>query len=185
MGKLGAVAVILGVSGGLLVWFLCALCIDGNMGFGAGLLAGGFIWKHFDNKDKAELAEILNPPPYFFDAPLPVVWGSVLDVFHHSYVDSGISGRVMWQVVGEDDVRGVIRAKLTFQQLLGAGATARPFQRAIDVEVNLIGEEAGTKVISNYSIFSPSGNDLARDAVKKVQAAIKDSVIANKEIEGC
>ncbi|MBS1994592.1 MAG: hypothetical protein JSS83_28965 [Cyanobacteria bacterium SZAS LIN-3] len=185
MGSTGALGLVLAVVGGFLVWVVTTSFLGYGLGFVVGAGAGSFIWKHFSDKDKNELAAILNPPDQVFAAPLPVVWGSILDAFHNSYVETGATGRAMWQVVGEDDTRGIIHAKIAFHQMLGAGASAASHPRSIDAQVILTGEENGTRVKCIYSIFSPMGAGLVRDAIVKVQSAMQESIQANKEIEGC
>ncbi|MBU6450781.1 MAG: hypothetical protein KGS72_03310 [Cyanobacteria bacterium REEB67] len=72
------------VSGGLFTWIFATGFLGYTAGFMVGCIAAGMIWHHYSEKDKALLAALLDPPEEIFAAPLPVVWGSILDTFNHS-----------------------------------------------------------------------------------------------------
>jgi len=150
------------------------------LSFWVGLAAGGFTFKYFYDLDKKDLANTLNPPEEVWPVPYPVAWGSICDVLRGSGVDTGASGRSIWNIVHEDDSRGSIQAKLSFNQMLGVGRTKEVMAREIHLNVQLTAEGAATRVKCVYEVFSPMGAGMVKALVRKAQEDFKKHMEVNR-----
>jgi hypothetical protein len=86
----------------------------------------------------------------------------------------------MWNVVNEDDSRGVIQAKLVFNQMLGVGQSARTFPREIHLSIQLTAEGESTKVKCDYEMLSPSGAGMVRELIAKNQYDLRAYMEGNR-----
>ncbi|MBU6454384.1 MAG: hypothetical protein KGS72_21630 [Cyanobacteria bacterium REEB67] len=178
MGPNGALAWVLGILAFLVAGGVASLF--GPLSFPVACAAAFFTWKHFNDKDKAELAGLLNPPEETWPVALPVAWGCICDVLRGTGIETGASGRANWQIQKEDEARGFIQAKLTFNQSLGAGANTKVVSREIHLTAQLMPEGDNTKVKCTYEIFSPMGTGMVRELIRKAQIEFRSYVEANK-----
>jgi hypothetical protein len=179
MGPNGALAWVLAVVAFLVAGGVTSLFGPG-LSFPLACAAGFFTWKHFNDKDKAELATLLNPPEEIWPVSLPIAWGCISDVLRGTGVETGVSGRANWRIEKEDEARGFIQAKLAFNQSLGAGVNTKIVSREIHLIAQLSPEGDNTKVKCTYEIFSPMGTGIVRDLVRKAQIEFRCYVEANK-----
>jgi hypothetical protein len=179
MGPNGALAWVLAILAFLVVGGVTSLFLPGLSFIMAGA-AGFFTWKHFNDKDKTELATLLDPPEETWPVSLPIAWGCICDVLNGTGVETGVSGRAKWRIEKEDEARGFIQAKLTFNQSLGAGVNTKIVSREIHLTAQLTPVGDQTKVKCNYEIFSPMGTGIVRELVKKAQIEFRCYVEANK-----
>lgn len=180
MGPNGGLAWVLGILAFLVAGGVTSLFAPG-LSFILACAAGFFTWKHFNDKDKAELAALLNPPEEVWPVSVPIAWGCISDVLNGTGVETGVSGRAYWKIVREDEVRRFIQAKLTFTQSLGAGANTKIVSREIDLIAQLEPEGDNTRVKCTYEIFSPMGTGIVRELIKKAQFEFRNYVEANKD----
>lgn len=180
MGSTTALGVVLAVVVFLIVGAVWNYIFGMALSLLVALAAAGFTFKYFYDKDQKELKKLLDPEEQVWPVPFPVAWGCIADVLKRSGVETGVSGRSNWRIVEEDDSRGYIHAKLTFQQALGAGQNTRLFAREIDLVAQLTAGESTTRVKLTYDIFSPSGAGMVRDLIAKNQNDFKAYVEVNK-----
>ena len=180
MGAMTALGIPIAIVVFLIVGAVWYYFLGMDLSFWAALAAGGFTFKYFYDRDKKDLADVLNPPEEVWPVTYPVAWGSVLDVLRGSGVDTGASGRSIWNIVHEDDALGSIQAKLSFNQMLGVGRTKEVVPREIHLHVQLAAEGAATRVKCVYQIFSPMGAGMVRSLVNKAQEDFKKHMEVNK-----
>lgn len=164
----------------LVVGTIWSNLIEQSMSGMVAITAAGFVFKYFWDKDKKELAALLNPPDQVWPVPYPIAWGCIIDVLKRSGVETGVSGRSVWQVMQEDDSRGFIQAKLVFNQLLGAGEHKSTVTREIHLVVQLAAEETTTRLHFEYQMLSPSGAGVARELIKKNQDDFRTYMESNR-----
>lgn len=151
-----------------------------GLSFWAGLAAGGFTFKFFYDLDKKDLARILDPPEEVWPVTYPIAWGCITDVLKGSGVDTGVSGRSVWNIVQEDDSRGFIQAKLAFNQMLGVGQTKQIVPREIHLNIKLTAEGTSTRVKCSYEVLSPMGAGMVKELVRKAQSDFRTYMEVNK-----
>ena len=180
MGPTVVVGVALSVLAFLIAGALWYQIFGMALSFWVGLAAGGFTFKYFWDKDKAELQRILNPPDEVWTVPLPIAWGCICDVLRRSGVETGTSGRSAWTIMQEDESRGIIQAKLVFSQALGVGQNMKTVPREIYLTALLTAEAEATKVHFEYQILSPDGAGMVRELITKNQSDFKQYVELNR-----
>ena len=164
----------------LVVGTIWSNLIEQSMSGIVAMAAAGFVFKYFWDKDKKELAALLNPPDQVWPVSYPIAWGCIIDVLKRSGVETGMSGRSIWQVIQEDDSRGFIQAKLVFNQLLGAGEHKTTVPREIYLVVQLAAEQASTRLHFEYQMLSPSGAGVVRELIKKNQDDFRTYMESNR-----
>lgn len=180
MGPMTALGAVLAVVAFLLAGSFWNYIFGMSLSLWVALAAGGFTFKYFYDKDMLSLRNLLEPQEQVWPVPYPVAWGCIIDVLRRSGVETGVSGRSAWRIVQEDDTRGYIEAKLTFQQMLGVGQNSKIFAREIGLVAQLTAEETTTRVKLKYEIFSPSGAGMVRDLIQKNQNDFKSYVEVNR-----
>jgi len=180
MGAMTALGAVLAVVAFLLAGSIWYYIFGMSLSFWVALAAAGFTFKYFYDKDMESLKKLLDPPEQVWPVSYPVAWGCIIDVLKRSGVETGVSGRSSWHIVQEDDTRGYIEAKLTFQQMLGVGQNAKNFGREIGLVVQLTAQENTTRVKLQYQIFSPSGAGMVRNLIEKNQNDFKAYVEVNR-----
>lgn len=181
MGETAGLGIVLGVLAFLVGGALWYQAFGMANSFMAGLIAGGGVFGYFYWLDQKQLKDLLNPAEQVWPVPFQIAWGVILDVLKRSGVQTGVSGTSNWHVTQEDDSRGLIEARLSFQQMLGAGANARAFMREIALSIKLEPDGDKTKVKLNYQIQSESGTGMVRQLISKNQKDFQVHAIAQKE----
>lgn len=165
-------------------FFLVLFLGSGFLGNGAGLIgacvAAYFAWKHFDDKYKAGLKSLLNPPSELWPLSMPTAWSCVKDVLSTAHMETGVSGISNWRIVNEDNTKGVIQAQLSFQQALGSPTQPNIVARSIMLFALLYPEGDGTRVEIRYEILSPMGTGMVEQMIKTTQASLKHRVAIGK-----
>lgn len=165
-------------------FFLVLFIGSGFLGNGAGLIAACvaayFAWKYFDDKYKAELNALLNPPSELWPVSMPTAWSCMKDVLMTAHMLTGVSGRSNWRIVSEDNTKGVIQAQMDFQQALGSPSQSKIVNRLIVLSAQLYPEGDGTRVEIRYEILSPMGTGMVEEMIRKTQASLKHRVMIGK-----
>jgi len=151
-----------------------------DLSFWVGLAAGGFTFKYFYDMDQKDLKKLLDPPDEVWPVSYPIAWGCISDVLKRSGVETGTSGRSIWTIVQEDDSRGLIQAKLVFNEMQGIGQSSKIVPREIHLTIQLAAEGAATRAKFEYQILSPMGAGMVRKLIAKNQEDLKNYVEANK-----
>jgi len=146
-----------------------------------GSIAAWFVYKHFEKKDDEDLKQLCNPSEETWPVRLPIAFGCIVDVLKSSGIAIGASGAHKWKPDKEDQERGIIEARLDFQEMLGAGPSARTFSRSIILIVELTPEGDSTKVKMKYDVFSPNGAGTVRQIIERTQTSLRNSMEQNKE----
>lgn len=180
MGSMTALGIFLAVVVFLLAGSIWNAIFGMSLSLWVALAAGGFTFKYFYDKDMESLKKLLEPEEQVWPVPYPIAWGCIIDVLKRSGVETGVSGRSSWRIVQEDDSRGYIEAKLTFQQMLGVGQNSKAFGREIGLVAQLTAQENTTKVKLQYQIFSPAGAGMVRNLIEKNQNDFRAYVEVNR-----
>jgi hypothetical protein len=180
VGAKSGLGIVVGVLAFLVAGALWYEFFGMDLSFWVALAAGYFTFRHFNTQDMNDLKRLLNPPEEVWPVRYPVAWGCIMDVLKKSGVETGVSGRSMWNVVNEDDSRGVIQAKLVFNQMLGVGQSARTFPREIHLSIQLTAEGESTKVKCDYEMLSPSGAGMVRELIAKNQYDLRAYMEGNR-----
>jgi len=151
-----------------------------DLSFWVALAAGGFTFKYFYDIDKKSLKQLLDPPDEVWQVSYPIAWGCISDVLKRSGVETGTSGRSNWTIVQEDDSRGLIQAKLVFNEMQGIGQSSKIVPREIHLTVQLIAEGTATRAKFEYQIMSPMGAGMVRKLIAKNQEDLRAYVEVNK-----
>jgi len=146
-----------------------------------GTIAAWFVYKYFEKKDDEDLKQLCNPPEETWPVRLPIAFGCVVDVLKSSGIAIGASGAHKWKPDKEDQERGIIEARLDFQEMLGGGASARTFARTIILKVELTPEDSNTRVKMQYEVFSPNGAGTVRELIARTQTSLRNNMEQNKE----
>lgn len=165
-------------------FFLVLFIGSGFLGNSAGLIAACvaayFARKYFDDKYKAELNVLLNPPSELWMVPMPTAWSCIKDVLMTAHMQTGVSGTSNWRIVHEDNTKGIIQAQMTFQQALGSPSQPNIVVRSIMLTAQLYPEGDGTRVESKYEILSPMGTGMVEQMIRTTQASLKHRVMIER-----
>lgn len=165
-------------------FFLVLFIGSGFLGNGLGLMgacvAAYFAWKHFDDKYKAELAALVNPPSELWPVSMPTAWSCIKDVLSTAHMQTGVSGISNWRIIQEDNTKGIIQAQMSFQQALGSPTQPSIVSRSIMLSAQLYPEGDGTRVELRFEILSPMGTGMVEQMIKTTLASLKHRVAIGK-----
>jgi len=164
----------------LLVLFV----VTGFFGPLFGFLAAGatayYIWKHFEDKYKAQMFALQNPAAEVWSMPMPKAWACLKDVLSTANVQTGVSGVSNWHIQQEDTTKGFIQAQLSFKEHQGSGVQSTTMPRTVTMLANFSPEGSGTRIQITYEIFSPSGTGNVENVLKTTQELIKQRTAIEK-----
>ncbi len=120
-----------------------------------GALAAIIVWLFFDRLDQRRVSSILNPPVVLWSLPLPLAWGIVRETFDGALEFTGSRGITSWRIEYADHTRGLLRAVLHFEEILGLPTQEQICPRGIAVEATIEPAESFSKIKLRFHLFSP------------------------------
>ena len=157
----------LGIPIGFLAFLFVAYLFSRSFGPGLPFLAGAVaawrIWWHCHQLDQERFEKILNPPAEIWAVSLPAAWGILKDVFDSSTVNLGRSGLTPWRLEKDDPTRGIMTARLNFDEVIGQERSV--YKRTIVANATLVAAGVKTCVQLKYEVFSPMGTRLIENVI--------------------